>query len=226
MKFRRTIASTALAGLALATAVALAGPASAATSIVTITASPLAALGQYNWLTASVSSSDPTVRPTGGVQFLNTKGEIIATAGLSAGSAPGSATASAPWVPTQLIDYTFTAVFNSATPGLSGATTAMPTTITTTPNGSLVQIAAPPMTLNTPATLVATVYPSNLAGSVSFGANGYPMSASIPVVDGRAEFTFVPRGYGWQRFDVSFTVLGKPNQFGAVSQWVFVGFGQ
>lgn len=222
MAIRRVTAGLALAVTTLAAGVVAAPAAWATSSVVTIQAAPLAALNQYNWLTANVSSSDPSIRPTGGVQFLNSAGAVIATATLSPGSAPGSASASAPWVPTQLIDYTFTAVFHSTTPGLDGAITAQPTTITTTPNGSLVQIAAPSMTLGVPVTLQAVVYPSTLQGSVSFSANGHAMSASIPVVDGKASFTFLPMGVGWQRFDVNFTVLGKPNEFGAVSQWVFV----
>lgn len=211
------------AALASSASFVFAQPAAAATSTVEIQAPPLATVNAYNWLTASVSSSDGTTRPTGGVQFLNTTGQVVATATLSPGASPGSATASAPWFPTQLTNYSFTAVFNSTTPGLTGATTSQPTTIMATPNGSMVQISAPPMRLGVPATLIASVYPATLQGSVSFGANGYPMSASIPVKDGTASFTFVPRGFGWQRFDVDFTVLGKPNEFGAVSQWVFVG---
>lgn len=225
-----TAAGTSLVSIGMAVAlafgllIAAAPGARAATSTVEIQAPSLAALGVYNWLTASVTSSDGTTRPAGGVQFLNSAGQIIATASLSPSSTPGSATASAPWVPTQLTTYAFTAVYNSTTPGLAGATTSQPTTITTTPNGSLVQIAALPMTLGVPSTLVATVFPANQQGSVAFSANGYPMSASIPIVDGRAEFTFVPRGIGWQRFDVSFSALGNAAVHGGASQWVQVTY--
>ena len=221
MALRRATAVLIACALSGAGLVTLAPAASASTSVVSIQAPPLAALGQYNWLSASVTSSDGS-RPSGGVQFLNAAGQVIATAGLSPGESAGTATASAPWVPTQLTDYSFTAVFQSTAPGMSGAVTSQPTTITTTPNGSLVQLAALPMTVGVPSTLVATVYPSSLLGSVSFGVNGFPMSASIPIAHGTASFTFTPRGVGWQRFDVSFTVLGKPDQFGAVSQWVNV----
>jgi hypothetical protein len=75
-----------------------------------------------------------------------------------------------------------------------------------------------------PTTLVATVYPSTLEGSVAFSVNElkYGTGPSVPIVNGTASQTFTPTGRGWQQFIVSFTATNAAGVQGAASQWVNV----
>jgi len=205
----------------------LAAPGSSAagpiTSSISFTSGTTAQIGSYNWLSVAIGTSDGTTRPSGGVQFFNTGGQLIGTASTSASGTAG-ATASIPWVPTEERTYSFTATFISDNAAVSGSSTSVPITIQATPNGRVVSIAAMQMYQGIPTTLVATVYPSTLQGSVAFSVNElkYGTGPSVPIVNGTASQTFIPTGRGWQQFIVSFTATNAPGVQGAASQWVNV----
>ena len=221
---KRFLASVVAAAAVTASALS-APPASATiavTSSISFTSGTTAQIGVYNWLGVAISSSDGT-RPSGGVQFFNTDGQLIGSATTSPSGASG-ATASIPWIPTQQKTYSFTATFRSDNSAVSGSSTGAPITIQATPNGQLVSIAATQMYQGIPTTLVATVYPSTLEGSVAFSVNElkYGTGPSVPIVNGTANQTFIPTGIGWQQFIVSFTSTNVAGAQGAASQWVNV----
>ena len=198
-------------------------PASSTTSTISFTSGPTAQIGVYNTLSVAIATADGTTRPSGGVQFFNTAGQLIGSATTSAAGAAG-ATASIPWIPTQETTYSFTATFISDNPAVTGSSTSQPITIQATPNGQVVSIAAAQMYQGIPTTLVATVYPSTLQGSVAFSVNEpqYGVGPSVPIVNGSASQTFTPTMRGWQQFIVSFTASNSPGTQGAVGQWVNV----
>ncbi len=223
---KRFLAAAVAAATALALSAVAAPPSTAVaavTSSISFTSGTTAQIGVYNWLGVAIGTSDGTTRPTGGVQFFNTDGQLVGSASTSASGTAG-ATASIPWVPTQERTYSFTATFISDNPAVSGSSTSLPITIQATPNGQVVSIAAQQMYLGIPTTLVATVYPSTLEGSVAFSVNElrYGTGPSVPVVNGSASQTFTPTGLGWQQFIVSFTATNSPGVQGAASQWVNV----
>lgn len=193
------------------------------TSSISFTSGPTAQVGVYNMLSVAISTADGTTRPTGGVQFFNTAGQLIGSASTSAAGVAG-ATASIPWIPIQQTTYSFTATFISANPNVTGSSTSQPITILATPNGQVVSIAAQQMYQGIPTTLVATVFPATLQGSVAFSVNElrYGTGPSVPVVNGSASQTFTPTGRGWQQFIVSFTATNSPGTQGAAGQWVNV----
>lgn len=219
-----TIALTASTVALLPVAVAPAATSvPAPTSSISWTTGPTATIGVYNWLSVSIGSSDGTTRPTGGVQFFTTDGALMGQASTTPAGTAG-ATAAIPWIPTQERTYSFTATFRSETPGMAGSSTSTPITIQATPNGQWVQIAAPQMYQGIPATLLATVVPGTLQGSVAFSVNEakYGVGPSVPIVNGTASQTFTPTMRGWQQFIVSFTATNSPGTQGAAGQWVNV----
>jgi hypothetical protein len=223
---KRALAALVATALAATMSLLVAPTASAVpgtTSSVSFTSGPTAQVGVYNWLTVSISSADGTTRPSGGVQFFSTAGQLVGSASTSASGAAG-ATASIPWIPTQETTYSFTATFISDNSAVSGSSTSQPITIQATPNGQVVSIAAQQMYQGIPTTLVATVFPATLQGSVAFSVNElrYGTGPSVPVVNGSASQTFTPTGRGWQQFIVSFTATNSPGTQGATSQWVNV----
>lgn len=224
---KRTLAAL-IATVAVASMSLLVAPSSSAlpgttTSSISFTSGPTAQVGVYNWLSVSISSADGTTRPSGGVQFFSTAGQLVGSASTSASGSAG-ATASIPWIPTQETTYSFTATFISDSSAVSGSSTSQPLTIQATPNGQVVSIAAQQMYQGIPTTLVATVFPATLQGSVAFSVNElrYGTGPSVPVVNGSASQTFTPTGRGWQQFIVSFTATNSPGTQGAASQWVNV----
>ncbi len=211
--------------LALAiTATVLAVPARAVPSTtITFTSSPTAAIGQYNMLTVSITSSDGVTQPEGGVVFRNQSGEIVGTAATGRGSSVANAVATLPWWPTQQTSYSFTAQYNvAAGVSLAGSTTAEPFSILATPSGQHVSMSAPQMYLGVPATLTAAVYPGSLQGSIGFTGNGWGLGPSVPIVNGGATFTFTPGSLGWQEFGASFSSTNVAGVQGQVAQWVNV----
>lgn len=226
MSFRALATVTAAATIVTASLIA-APPSSAipgtTTSSISFTSGPTAQVGSYNWLSVSIGTANGTTRPSGGVQFFNTDGQLIGSATTSAVGAAGAA-ASIPWIPTQVTTYSFTATFISDNAAVTGSSTSVPITIQATPNGQVVAIAAQQMYQGIPTTLVATVYPSTLQGSVAFSVNEptYGVGPSVPIVNGTASQTFTPTMRGWQQFIVSFTASNSPGTQGAVGQWVNV----
>jgi len=220
LKLAIAAAAVAIAPLAVA---APAASIPSLTSSISWTTGPTAEIGAYNWLSVAISSSDGTTRPSGGVQFFTTDGALMGQASTTPAGTAG-ATASIPWIPTQERTYSFTATFRSENPSVAGSSTSVPITIQATPNGQVVQIAAPQMYQGIPATLVATVVPGTLQGSVGFSVNEarYGVGPSVPIVNGTASQTFTPTMRGWQQFIVSFTATNSPGTQGAAGQWVNV----
>ncbi len=222
---QRILAAVVAAATAVTMSV-LAAPSSSAASVtssISFTSGATAQIGSYNWLSVAIGTSDGSTRPSGGVQFFNTDGQLVGSASTSASGTAG-ATASIPWVPTEEKTYSFNATFISDNANVSGSSTSVPITIQATPNGQVVSIAATQMYQGIPTTLVATVYPSTLQGSVAFSVNElkYGTGPSVPIVNGSASQTFIPTGRGWQQFIVSFTASNAPGVQGATSQWVNV----
>lgn len=223
--FRTLKVAIAAAAVAI-TPLAIASPAASIpglTSTISWTTGPTAQIGVYNSLSVALSTSDGTTRPSGGVQFFTTDGVLMGQASTSPSGAAG-ATASILWIPTQERTYSFTATFRSENPAVAGSSTSVPITIQATPNGQVVQIAAPQMYQGIPATLTATVVPGTLQGSVAFSVNEarYGIGPSVPIVNGTASQTFTPTMRGWQQFIVSFTATNSPGTQGAAGQWVNV----
>lgn len=173
----------------------------------TIEAPNNAKLGQAVTITATVTSSGGSqYNPPGQVVITDANNATIKTMGLTNGPGNGQSYAYFSWTPQTAGSYIFKATYVPATGSLATASTSIQDTIIATPSGSPISISAPP-TLNqgTPATLKASVYPSNTQGSVGFTINGNPISASIPLVNGVATYTWTPNVSGQVTLGASYT---------------------
>jgi hypothetical protein len=163
----------------------------------TTTSTPnTATLGQATQVTVTVQSSSPSsYQPTGQVVVRNANGALLQTMGLTPGPGNGQAYAYYWWTPSQAGTYYFQATYS----GDANATTSVSPqdTIIATSSGNTIALTAPgTMTQGVPVTLIATVYPVGVQGSVGFTLNGAPISASIPIVNGQASFLWTPNVVG------------------------------
>ena len=163
-------------------------PAASITQVGTTTtiATPnTSAVGQPIQINVVVQSTSPSAyAPTGQVVVRNANGAVLQTMGLTRGPGTGQSFAYFRWTPTQAGTFFFQATYN----GDSNATTSTSPqdTVIVTPSGNTISLTAPAtMTQGVPVTLVATVAPSGVQGSVGFTANGTPISSSVPLVRGR-----------------------------------------
>ena len=164
-----------------------------------------APLNQATKVLVTVQSASPSAyTPTGQVVVRNANGAVLQTMGLTRGPGTGQSFAYFRLTPTQPGTLFFQATYN----GDGNATTSVSPqdTIIVTPSGNTISLTAPAvMTQGVPVTLVATVAPVGVQGSVGFTLNGAPISASIPIVTGVSTFLWTPNVVGQVTLGASYT---------------------
>jgi len=193
-------------GAVLSNAVSLTIGGVVATTTV-ISAPNMATLGQSITITATVTSAGGSqYNPPGQVRITDANNATITTMGLTNGPGAGQSFAYFRWTPQIAGTYFFIATYVPSNGSLATVSTSIQDSVIATPSGNTISISAPPtLSLGTPVTLVATVYPSNVAGSVGFTVNGAPISASIPISNGTASFTWSPNVAGQITLGASYT---------------------
>ncbi len=173
----------------------------------TINAPNTATLGQPITITATVTSAGGSqYNPPGQVRITDANNATITTMGLTNGPGAGQSYAYFRWTPQTAGTYIFIATYVPSSGSLATASTSVQDAVIATPSGNTISISAPPtLSLGTPVTLVATVYPSSVQGSVGFTVNGSPISASIPISNGSAAFTWTPNVGGKITLGASYT---------------------
>ncbi len=173
----------------------------------TISAPNTATLGQSITITATVTSAGGSqYNPPGQVRITDANNATITTMGLTNGPGSGQSFAYFRWTPKTAGTYLFIATYVPSAGSLATGSTSIQDSLIATPSGNTISISAPPtLSLGTPVTLIATVYPSNVQGSVGFTVNGSPISASIPISNGSAAFTWTPNVGGKITLGASYT---------------------
>jgi hypothetical protein len=124
--------------------------------------------------------------------------------GLTPGPGNGQAFAYYWWTPTVAGSFTFQATYSGD--ANSTGSVSPPDVVVATPSGNPITLTAPAqMTQGVPVTLTATVTPRTIQGSAGFTLNGNPISASIPFVNGVANFTWTPNVVGQVTLGANFT---------------------
>lgn len=171
----------------------------------TISTPNTSAVGQAIQINVVVQSASPSsYQPTGQVVVRNANGAVLQTMGLTGGPGTGQSFAYFRLTPTQAGTLFFQATYN----GDSNATTSVSPqdTIIVTPSGNTISLTAPAvLTQGVPVTLVATVAPAGVQGSVGFTLNGAPISASIPIVNGVSTFLWTPNVVGQVTLGANYT---------------------
>lgn len=189
----------------------------------TVNAPNVVGVNQAVTLTATVAANGgSTYGPTGSVQFAIQGGANIGQPVALNGATPSTATVS--WTPTSLGTVNIVATYIPAKGGgaaCGSACTSAVDAISVTASGSNVGISVPPMYLNTPVTITATVYVPSFAGSIAFTANGVGIGGSMPVgANGVTSVTYTPTALG--NVTIATTWSGNNGQSGATSQTVTV----
>lgn len=155
-----------------------------------------AQVGKATQINVTVQSQSPSnYAPTGQVVVKDINGATLATMGLTPGPGNGQAYAYYWWTPQTAGSYTFQATYNGDA-NATGSNSPQDVVIAT-PSGNPITLTNPAtMTQGVPVTLTATVYPLNTQGSVGFTLNGAPISASVPLVNGVANFLWTPNTVG------------------------------
>ena len=152
------------------------------------------------------SQSGSTYSPTGNVVFTDGSGNVVSTVGLSPNGA-GKSYAYWWWTPKAAGSYIFVASYKGD--GVSQPSQSAQDVVFASASGSNISLTAPgTMTAGIPVTLVATLVPSTIQGSVGFTYNGKPISASIPIVNGQASFQWIPTTPGQAVIGANFTTNG------------------
>lgn len=189
----------------------------------TISAPNTSIVGQPVTITATVTSNDGSqYTPPGQVRITDANNATISTLGLTPGPAVGQSYAYFRYTPKTAGTYIFIATYVPSGGSLAAASTSIQDTLIATPSGSTISISAPPtLSVGTPVNLVATVYPAGTQGSVGFTVNGAPISASIPITNGTASFTWTPPAAGQITLGASYTTNNGGS--GSTSEVVTVG---
>ena len=189
----------------------------------TISAPNTSVVGQPVTITVIVQSQSPsTYRPTGQVVVTNVNGAPVTSFGLSPFTGQGQSYAYWRFTPPTTGSFTFIATYQGDS-NATGSTSNLDTLIAT-PSGNTISLSAPDtMTQGTPVTLSASVFPAGTQGSVGFTVNGQPISASIPLVNGVANFLWVPNVVGQITLGASYTT--NQGGSGSTSQRVTVNPG-
>lgn len=185
------------------------GPAMSITQTPTVSvvsAPTTAATGQPTVINVLVTAAGTSnYVPTGSVRLNTGLGVNITTMGLTpsfsngvinpqapAGATPNSSFAFYRWTPPSNGTYTFQSVYSGDANAITS--TSQVDTLLATPSGGTIALNAPGVaTVGTPIALTATVFPTaTTQGSVGFTLNNAPISASIPLVNGVANFTWTP----------------------------------
>jgi hypothetical protein len=171
----------------------------------TISTPNTAQIGVATKVLVTVQSASPSAyAPTGQVVVRNANAAVLATMGLTAGPGTGQAFAYFWFTAPTAGTYFFQATYN----GDSNATTSVSPqdTIIATPSGGTISLTAPStMTQGVPVSLLATVLPNGVQGSVGFTVNGAPISASIPIVNNMASMLWTPNVVGAVTLGASYT---------------------
>lgn len=185
----------------------------------TIAAPNNAKVGTATRIQANVTMlGGSTYSPTGNVVFTDQNGNVVSTNGLTA-NGPGKSYTYWWWTPQAPGTYIFTATYQGD--GTATGSTSQQDAINASGSGSTITLTAPgTLTVGVPVTLVATLVPSSIQGSVGFTVNGQPISASIPIANGRASFTWTPTAPGQATLGASYTTNG--GQSGSTSDKVTI----
>ena len=178
---------------------------SQATTTTTVSAPNNAKVGQATQITVTVQSQSPSsYAPTGQVVVKDVNGATLQTMGLTPGPGNGQAYAYYWWTPQTAGTYTFQATYGGDTNAKSSVSPQ--DFVVATPSGNPITLTNPAqMTQGVPVTLTATVYPVSVQGSVGFTLNGQPISASVPLVNGVATFTWTPNTVGTVTLGANYT---------------------
>ena len=172
----------------------------------TISAPNTTTVGTPTTITVYVQSQSPSAyAPTGTVTVTNANGAKITTMGLTA-SGLGQAYAYWRFTPPTAGNYYFTASYSGDANANAGSPSAQDVMIAT-PSGGTISLAAPStMTQGVPVTLVATVAPAGVQGSVGFTLNGAPISGAIAIgANSQASFLWTPNVVGQVTLGASYT---------------------
>lgn len=169
-----------------------------------------AQVGVATKITVTVQSNSPSsYTPTGTVTVKDGQGNVIQKMGL-APTAPNSGQSYAYWWFTapSTGNYVFQATYSGDANAQAGNPSPQDIMFAS-PSGNTISLAAPStLTVGVPVTLTATLVPANIQGSVGFTYNGAPISASIPIQNGTASFTWTPPAPGAATLGASYTTNG------------------
>ena len=180
---------------------------SAVSTTTTISAPNTATVGQQLTINTLVTSNGGSqLPPTGQVRLTDANGAQYALMNLTAGPGNGQAFAYYQWTPKTAGTFLFIATYIPAAGVPASASTSVQDAVIATPSGNTISLTAPPnLSVGAPVNLVATVYPSNIQGSVGFNVNGAWISPSIPLVNGQATFSWTPTAAGKVTLGASYT---------------------
>jgi len=175
-------------------------------TLTSISAPNTAKVGTATQITVTVQSSSPSsYQPQGTVVVKDANGATLQTMGLTPGPGAGQSFAYYWWTPSAPGQYIVQATYQPSG-GLATASTSAQDIIQATASGGTISLNAPAtMTQGVPVTLTATVAPATVQGSVGFTLNGNPISASIPLVNGVASFTWTPNVAGQVTLGANYT---------------------
>jgi len=171
----------------------------------TVSAPNTTTVGTATTITVYVQSQSPSsYAPTGSVLVTDANGAKITQMGLTPGPGAGQSYAYWRFTPPSSGNYIFVAKYLG---DANAAVSASPQDVMiATPSGGTISLAAPAtMTQGVPVTLVASVAPAGVQGSVGFTLNGAPISGSIPIVNNQASFLWTPNVVGNVTLGASYT---------------------
>lgn len=168
----------------------------------------VAKVGVASKVTIIVQAASPsTYNPTGQVVVKDGNGNTVVTMGLTPGPGTGQAYAYWWWTPAAAGSYVFQATYGGDSN--AGGSTSPQDLISASASGGTISLAAPSqLTVGVPVTLVASLVPNTLQGSVGFTLNNQPISPSVPIVNGQASFTWKPTTPGAAVLGANYTTNG------------------
>ena len=204
------------------------------TSTVTVVSAPnTAATGQSTVINVLVTSAGTSQYvPTGSVRLNTGFGVNINTMGLTPSWSGNTINAQAPpgatrnssfaflrWTPPADGTYTFQAVYSGDANAVTS--TSQVDSLLATPTGGTIAFHAPATaTVGVPMAMSASIFPANSAGSAGFTLNGAAISASVPFVNGVANFTWTPTAAG--NFTLGVNYMTNDGRSGSTSQALVV----
>ncbi len=188
-----------------------------------VSAPNTATIGQSTTINVTVTSNDGSqYTPPGQVRLTDANGAQYVLMNLTSSSTPGQSFAYYRWTPKTAGTFFFIATYVPSAGSLATQSVSIQDAVIATPSGNTISITAPPkLSVGTPVTLVATVYPTNTQGSVGFNVNGNWISPSIPLNNGQASFSWTPTTAGNVTLGASYTTLNGGS--GSTTQTVTVG---
>ncbi len=176
-------------------------------TLTTIAAPNVAVVGQATMITVNVQSASPSAySPTGHVTVRDGNGNVVTGFGLTPN---GTATSFAYWywTPPASGSYVFQATYDGDS-NANGSTSAQDV-VSASPSGNTITLVVPgTLTVGIPTNLKATFVPTTIQGSVGFTFNGAPISASVPIVNGQANFQWTPTVAGAAVLGASYMTNG------------------